>query len=629
MAAGTKTLSKTFVWILMGLLIAGLAGFGVLNMSGTLRTVATVGDQTLSVDDYVREMQRQIRQIEAQTGQPLQMDQARMLGIEQSVLARLVALAALDNEVADLGMSIGDENLQREIITIAAFQGPSGAFDREAYRFQLEQANINEAEFEADLRTEAARTIVQGAIVEGVVMPDALSDTITNFIAVRRSFTYVRLDETALDTPPADPSDAQVRAYYDANGADFTLPETKHITYVLMTPAMLLDQVDVDEATLRDLYRDRQAIYNIPERRLVERLVFSNQTAAGDAMAQLEVGGTTFEALVSDRGLSLADVDLGDLSRDDLGEVADAVFGADIGQVVGPLESGLGPALYRINGSLAEQITSFEDVRAALHEELAGERTRRLIDAQAENIDDLLAGGATLQELADETDMELGEIAWTALSSEGIAAYEAFREAAALVSEGDFPEVGFLEDGAIFALQLDQTLPTRPEPFETAHDRVRAAWILNQTELALQVRAERVVADYATTGDFTSAGVEPRVEAGLTRTSFLEGTPPGFMNEVFEMDQGEIRVVSGDRAVFIVRLDQILPPEETAELGALRTRLGQEASQSLAQALFNAFVSDAQFRARPNVDQRAINAVLASFSGGGGGGIDSHAGHNH
>ena len=121
MAAGAKSLSKTFVWILMGLLMLGLAGFGAVNLSGTIRTVATVGDESISVDDYVRELQREIRAVEAQSGQPLQMSQARDLGLDRNALARLTALAALDNEVGKLGISIGDENLQQEIISIPAF----------------------------------------------------------------------------------------------------------------------------------------------------------------------------------------------------------------------------------------------------------------------------------------------------------------------------------------------------------------------------------------------------------------------------------------------------------------------------------------------------------------------------
>ncbi|GAA6202196.1 peptidyl-prolyl cis-trans isomerase [Aquicoccus sp. SU-CL01552] len=613
MAARIKKLSSTFVWILLGLLIAGLAGFGATNLTGTVRTVATVGSETVSVDDYSRELQSEIRAIEAQTGQSLQMSDARAIGLDQQALSRLVALASIDNEVAELGLSVGDEKLQQEILAIQAFHGPDGKFDRETYRFALEQAGLSEAAFEADLRAEAARTLVQGAVIGGVRMPETLVNTLTDYVAARRSFTMATLTGDDLAAPLPAPDDAALRAYYDANLDRFTLPETKKITYVTLTPAMILDQVEVDEASLRSLYDERASEFSVPERRLIERLAFADEAAASGAMAQIEVGGTTFEALVEARGLSLSDVDMGDMTASALGAAAEAVFAADIGDVVGPLPSDLGPALYRVNGQLEAHETSFEDARAALREELAAERARRLIETRAENIDDLLAGGATLEDLAEETDMELGQIDWTAQSSDGVAAYDAFREAAQAVSVEDFPQVTFLEDGGVFALRLDDTLPPRPEPFDQARDRVIEGWTLDQTEAALTAQAEALVTELKDSGDFTATGLEVKVETGLTRGAYLEGTPPDFMAKVFEMEPGDFRVIGAGDRVHVVRLDAALPPDETADLQRMRDGFGQELDQTLAQALFEAFARDAQLRARPMVDQRALNAVQSSF----------------
>lgn len=613
MAAGVNHLSKTFVWILMGLLIVGLAGFGAVNFSGTTRSLGVAGDQEITIDAYARELQREIRAFEAQTGQPLQMSQALEMGIDRTALARLVALASLDHEVAELGLSVGDENLQREIVEIPAFQNINGEFDRETYRFALNQQGISEAEFEADLRAEAARTLVQGAIVGGIEMPEAMTDTLMQYIGARRSFTWAPITPDMLDAPVPEPTEADIQAYYDENTEAFTLPETKRLTYVLLTPEMLLDEVEVDEAALRIRYEELQDRYNAPERRLVERLVFADEEAAASAMAQIEVNGTTFEALVADRGLDMVDVDMGDMTRDALGEAGEAVFAAEPGAVVGPLPSDLGPALFRVNGVLAEQITEFEDAVPDLRDELAAERARRLIEARSQEIDDLLAGGATLEELAEETGLELGRTDWTPSASDGVAAYADFREAAAAVTVDDFPSVAFLEDGGIFALRLDEVLAPRPEPLAEARDRVAAAWRAARTRAALQARAEAIAAELAEGKRFDEVGLEPRAEAGLTRQAFVEGTPRSFMSRVFEMDEGAVEVVSGPGAVTVVRLDTTLPPEESPQMARLRDAIAQELDQSLTQELFDAYARDAQLRARPQIDQQAINAVHANI----------------
>ncbi|MEY8831275.1 peptidyl-prolyl cis-trans isomerase [Sedimentitalea sp. XS_ASV28] len=613
MAAGVKSMSRTFVWIILALLIVGLAGFGATNLSGTIRTIGYAGDQPISVDSYARELQREIRAIEAQSGQTLPMSQVRAMGLEQVVLSRLVGLASIDNEVADLGISIGDANLQKEIIEIPAFQGIDGGFDREAYRFALSQAGLNETEFEDDLRKESARTLVQGAIMAGTRMPAVLGDTMVDYIAARRNFTWTQMTAEDLQTPVPEPTPEQLQAFYDAQPDDFMLPETKRLTYLLMTPEMILDEVDVDETALRDLYDSRSVEYDVPERRLVERLVFSDVTAASTAKAQIDVGGTTFEALVEQRGLALADVDLGDVTRSDLGDAADDVFAADIGDVLGPLPSSLGPALFRVNGTLAARVTPFEDAEEELRAELAGDRARRLIETRAEEINDLMAGGATLEELAQETDMELGTMSWTDDAHEGVAAYEEFRAAAAAVTGDDFPEIGFTEDGAIFALRLEEVLPVRPEPFASARDKVADAWTLEQTTIALREQAERIVADLSDSDDFATTGLSVRVENGMTRSAFIDGAPTDFMSQVFAMDKGELRVISGPGTAFIVRLDDTLPPEETDELAAMQTAFADGVDQALSEALFEVFARDARLRAKPQIDQQALNAVQASF----------------
>ena len=214
------------------------------------------------------------------------------------------------------------------------------------------------------------------------------------------------------------------------------------------------------------------------------------------------------------------------------------------------------------------------------------DRARRLIEAQSEDINDMLAGGATLEELAEETEMELGQIDWTRESDEGVAAYDGFRGAAEAVQEGDFPEVAFLEDGSIFALRLNEVLPRRPEPLESARDRVAAAWQQAEINKALREKANTILNQLATDGDFAATGLPFRVENALTRTAFLDDVPANFMNEVFAMEPDELRVVPGNGAAWIVRLDETLPPAETDELRQVRDALSSQMDQALAQNIF-------------------------------------------
>ena len=612
MAAGMKHLSKTFVWILMGMLIVGLAGFGAVNFTSSSSSVAQVGDEEVSIGNYVRELQREQRALQAQTGQAVSMSQMTAFGMDRMVLGRLISLAALDHEAKQLGLSIGDENLIEELSSIDAFQSVSGEFDRDAYRFALRNAGLTEKEFEEDLRREAARTMVQGAVLSGTKMPETLTETLTGFIGARRSFSYVQLNGADIALTAEVPSDEDLQAFYEANQDQFMLPETKVITYAALRPSMLMDEVEIDETALQQLFEDRSEQYQVPERRLVERLVFADQEAAASAKAQLETGGATFESVVEARGLTLQDVDMGDVTMGDLGAAGTDVFAAEVGTVTGPLPSDLGPALYRVNGRLEAQITTFDQAEPELREELASGRARRLVEAQAEDIDDMLAGGATLEELATESGLELVQINWTEESSEGIAAYEGFRAAAAAVTADDFPEVNFLDDGSLFALRLDEVLPERPEPFTEAKDKVLAAWQADRLANALKAQGEELLAQAETQENFAE-DAEVKTETGLTRTAYIDTVPAELVTRVFDMEVGEFRLVQDANSAVVVRLDAILPPEQSDDMTLLTQALQAQLDQSLAEELFQAYVQDVQARAEPRVDQQALNAAQANF----------------
>ncbi|CUH62656.1 Peptidyl-prolyl cis-trans isomerase D [Thalassovita gelatinovora] len=611
MASGVT--SKTFMWGLMGLLILGLGGFGVSNLSGNIRNVGSVGDIDITVDDYARALQEDIRAVEAQTGTSLTFDQIEAFGIDGNVLGRLIGQAALDNEAQNIGLSIGDENLSRQIVELDVFQGPNG-FDREAYKFQLDRIGMTEAKFEEQLRADSVRGMLQSAVVSSVSMPDTYAKTLVDYAAERRNFTWARLSATDLVVDLPEPSEEDLIAYHKENAADFTTPEVKRITYAWLSPDDLVADIPVEEDRIRALYESRGEEFNTPERRLVERLIFSDLAAGEAAKVALERNETDFETLVAARGLELQDVDMGDVAQDELGTAGGAVFNADVNDVVGPFETSLGPALFRINGVLQGQSVSLEDVRAELQGELASDAARRKIETVAETVDDLLAGGATLEELLSEADMKLSSIDWHADAPDPIAAYSAFRDAAETVQPDDYPAVIHLDDGGIVALRLEQEIPAKLQDLNSVRSAVIDGWLGQARTKALADQAQDLVTKLVAGEDMAALGLTAQMETDITRDQFIPDTDETFLDTVFEMKPGDVTVISATDSVAIVRLDDVLEPDQAdAEVESFRASLLQQAGSGMAQDIYAAYARSIQSEAGIQLDQTALNAVHANF----------------
>ncbi|MEO1139234.1 MAG: peptidyl-prolyl cis-trans isomerase [Pseudomonadota bacterium] len=609
-----KSITKPLVWILMGLLILGLGGFGVTSLSGTLRTVGQVGEADISVTDYFQGLQTEIRAEEASRRESISFAQARALNLDQLVLSQLIVQAAFDHETIISGLSVGDENLRDTILGMRQFTGVDGAFNREAYRFTLEQQGMNERQFEQDTRRDIARSFLQAAVLAGVNMPESYTDTMVEYLGERRSIEWSLLDRDDLDVGVPVPTEADLVAYHTENPEAFTQPETKRISYSWLTPDMIIDTVEVDETALRDAYEARRGEFVQPERRLVERLIYPDQAAAEAALARVTDGEATFEDLVAERGLELSDADLGVVAKTDLGDIAEPVFAAETSQVVGPLTTGLGPALFRVNAALAAQETPFEEAVPQLRDALALDRARRVIEAEIEAVDDLLAGGATVEDLANETDMQTGQISWHPGMSDDIAAYEAFRAAAAAITTDNYPEVAELEDGGIFAIRLDEVVPPTVQPLDTVREAVAAAWENAQITALLTEMVQPKVAQLESGQGFADVELEVSGTQEVTRRGFIAEAPASFIETVFNMQEGGVELVEGPGRVFVLKLNAIQGPDpEDPDLQEIEQFLENEAAGGVAQDLFQILANDIRTRAGVELDEGALNAVHSNF----------------
>jgi peptidyl-prolyl cis-trans isomerase D len=249
---------STIVWLLMGMLILGLGGFGVTNFSSGTADIGTAGEVDVSSQDYARALRGEMQDFAARTGKQPSAAEAKAMGLDQVALSRLMVSATLEDEANRLGISVGDKAVAEQITSAAAFKGLDGQFDRARYADTLNREGLREAEFEHDLRMDAARIILQRATLAGVTAPAAVTDRSLGWLLETRDIHWQELTAADLPAPVAAPDDATLEAWHQANAERFTRPEIRKISYAWITPEMIEKTVEVDEQALRDLYEERK-----------------------------------------------------------------------------------------------------------------------------------------------------------------------------------------------------------------------------------------------------------------------------------------------------------------------------------------------------------------------------------
>ena len=155
-------LNKFFAWIIVLLLVLGLAGFGlqdVLSRWGSTK-IATVGNMEISTKEFTQNFIREINYISQNLGKNISIEEAKSLGVHLTVLQQLINRSLLDQMIKDLKISIGDNALLKSIKSNTNFQNTKGEFDRGNYNIFLQQLNLTENEFENILRNDLSRELL-------------------------------------------------------------------------------------------------------------------------------------------------------------------------------------------------------------------------------------------------------------------------------------------------------------------------------------------------------------------------------------------------------------------------------------------------------------------------------------
>ena len=229
MASRRSKTSMVFAWLIVFILVIGLAGFGiqdVLRSSGT-NEVATFGNQKVSSDDYVRMIQQETRSLSQRFGTQLSFSQAQGLGVAQVALQKLISSAILDQAVADLGFSQSDNFLKDSIQNNPAFGDIAGRFDPQKYEDVLLNVNLQPSQYEEILRKELSRNLLLKLTSTEIVMDVNTSKLIESYLLEERVSDVIILTKDSLDVGSVNVSLPETKEFYQKNKSLFMQPEDR------------------------------------------------------------------------------------------------------------------------------------------------------------------------------------------------------------------------------------------------------------------------------------------------------------------------------------------------------------------------------------------------------------------
>ena len=609
--------------ILLAVLILSFAvwGIGDIFLGGQTRNVAMVGDTEVPSERFFREIYRQQSALSRQRGEIVSGSELRDAGIDDRVIAGLARDATFAQELSDLGIAVSDRAVSNNIRSNVDFQNSDGSFSQFIYDSILTQRGFDAREYEGLTRELLGQQILLDAVAVNIPATPGVAEQLAAYQGEQRRVSTIRLEaDDAAD--PGQPDDAALTAFFEANSDDFIEPERRWGRYLHTDIARLATELAPTAEEVRAEYDENPDTYTVRASRTLEQIGFDDQASAEDAVERLRNGTATWEEIAAERNVALEDLPLGTVTEGS-GELPDAteqaVFALSEPGFAGPIEGLFGFLLLNVTEVELGGLTPFEEIEERIADSMARFRAQEEAVTRANKIDDVRAGGATLEEVAQQTGLELRSFAGmdpSGLVKEGeqpmIAADPRFMSELRDAIDGEELDITQLSDGSYVLIMVDRIEESHLPDLATIRERVIEAWRHEQRLAAQEARAAELLSagnSLETISATVLSGITPH--EAFTRDRAPGVFSPALVEAVFSAAEGDT-VIGRSRdgqAVFLTAVNGVTPLADDVMTEQV-TVFADILSDSLSRDQLEYFSRALEARHDATINTTAINEVF-------------------
>jgi peptidyl-prolyl cis-trans isomerase D len=496
----------TFVTLIVIALAFGLGGMSLPGAGGstapTGTTVATVGKTTISADDLKTEMQSDLSSYRQQNPE-LTMAQYVEGGGFDATVTRMINSLALQKFGEKQGMIVSKKSIDGQIASAPVFQDPNGKFDPALYKQWLDQERTTDAGLHEQLAQGTFGQMLTSPTVIANQVPERLAMPYASLLLEKRTGMIGFVPTKVMPAGPA-PTDKEIADFYQQHIAAYTLPERRVIRYAEVTPDSVKVQATPTDAEIAQAYQAQQARFQPTEKRTLKQVIAASQAAA-DTLAKKVQSGSSIDDAAKAAGLEASTVDQvsrADYPKQSSPDVANAVFAAKSGAVIGPIKAPLGWSVIRVEKVTEVPGQTLAQAHDTLAKELTAQKTNDVLGKVHDAIDDAVTSGSTFEEIVGDqklTAQQTPPVTVAGIDPDNPTAKPDPDLSQVIASgfdaqQGDNPElVPVGQAGAFAIVALGKIVPSAPQPLAKVHDIVARDFAIDRADKAAHQVASDIV----------------------------------------------------------------------------------------------------------------------------------------
>jgi peptidyl-prolyl cis-trans isomerase D len=628
--------------IFLGFLVLVAFAFAAADITGSTfgglsagSRVALVGKEPIPATELATGAQVALEQVRGQMDPTLTMPEFVEQGGLDEVVNQLIDRYAIGAYAQKHGLRAGRNLVDSEILKIPAFRGATGEFDQTIYQAALRQRGISDATLRRDLRDGLLEQQLFESTFGATRMPQKIARQYAALVLERRRGEIALIPSNAF-APAADPTSAQLEAWYRDNRARFVRPERRMLRFAVFSA----DQLGIDptptEAEISARFRANADNYSASERRAVSYFIVPTEDAARSFAGRLR-GGLTLEAAARDAGFNIARGDL--RGKEELANAtslafAENVFSASERGFIEPTRGTLGWYVARVDRVERIPARTLAQVSGEIATQLRQEKLAVAVATRTSEIEAELDSGTALAEIARTYDLKVDTTPELLADGRvyGADGGQVIQQLLPLITtafqmEESTPQLTELTPGREYVIfDVARIEESRAAPLAEVRNQAIAAWKRAEGSKLARAAADRVLKKVEAGTPLASAlaaenrpGVE-REPINLKRRELLarRGTNvPAPLVLMFSMAEGSVKKLEApqDLGWYVIDLAEIATDPVDSEPG-----LVQQTRQQLAPALAGEYRSQMTAAIRKEVgverNEAAIEAVRKQLVGG-------------
>lgn len=622
--------SGFFKYVFLGILLMGGAGLVMMDWTGSYQAtgqsseVAVIDGQPIRTVEFDRFVQRVLR------SQNMDARSAYNVGLIDQILQLQISDTLLNKAARDYGIIVDDKIVATQISKMLDPLVQSGMSKRDTLAQLLQGQGMSESDLVNNLKGDLSRRLLTETITASSYIPAALAADLYAYRREQRSVEAVLFSsENTGDIK--DPTDKELGEYYDLVSSNYPIPESRNFTVAVISPELLGEKAVVTDEEVRAYYDDNQDAFRVEERRLLQQAVLDSQAKADEVLKKTSDGKTSLEAAVKDvTGNTKAYS--GDTGFEQKGlpdDMGTAIFAAAENTYVGPFKSALGWHVVFVKTKQDAQLQPFEKVSADIRKEMVHNKTADSAYAATSRIEDRLAGGESLEEIAKDVDMSLVSAPEVTLGAKDIAALKSLEKdqenilrTAFGLQEGETSPLSDMSDGRMYAVRMDKIKPRSIKPLAEIKDELTARWktdqknrqnaafVKDQVASLNKAAADKASQELAATA--RDKGSKVQTFSGLTRESKPQnGLTEGNLAMIMGVQKGQFMAMPAANGIWIARVTDIKTLKEKPaqkDLDETRTMLSRDGSQENLLILVN----DLQTKYKTVKNEKVLERMYAT-----------------